>query len=147
MFYLVVVIWSILVDSCGFAIFFKGAWLAQGQSIVAYSQCPKRYMCNRWKVPRHNKTLWNASRGHISCHALYFDISAGRHGLMVKTKQPGPLFNIKILSYWYRISHWGDDKVVKSSYLHNGICYSGKMSYLYWINTLLENSRTGTSCP
>ena len=48
---------------------------------------------------------------------------------------PGPRFNIK-MSYQYRKSHWGDKTVVRSSYLHNGISYTGKMSSLYWIGTL-----------
>ena len=36
-------------------------------------------------------------------------------------------------SYQYRKSHCGDKMVVRSSYLHNGISYTGKMSSLYWI--------------
>ena len=43
----------------------------------------------------------------------------------------GPWFN-KMTSYQYRKSHCGDKTVVRSSYLHNGITYTGKMSYLYW---------------
>ena len=47
---------------------------------------------------------------------------------------PGPRFNIKMSSYQYRKSHCGDKTVVKSSYLHNGISYTGKMASFYWIN-------------
>ena len=50
--------------------------------------------------------------------------------------RPGPLFNIKTSSYQYRKSHCGDKTVVRSSYLHNGISYTGKMSSLYWIRAL-----------
>ena len=46
----------------------------------------------------------------------------------------GPWFNIKMSSYQYRKSHCGDKTVVRSSYLHNGISYTGKMSSLYWIS-------------
>ena len=42
-------------------------------------------------------------------------------------------FNIKMLSYQYRKSHCGDKTVVRSSYLHNGISYTGKTTSLYWI--------------
>ena len=49
----------------------------------------------------------------------------------------GPWFNIKMLSYQYRKSHCGDKTVVRSSYLHNGISYTGKMSSLYWIGALV----------
>ena len=48
----------------------------------------------------------------------------------------GPRFNIKMSSYQYRKSHCGDKTVVRSSYLHNGISYTGKMSSLYWIRAL-----------
>ena len=50
---------------------------------------------------------------------------------------PGHWFNIKMSSYQYRKSHCGDKTVVRSSYLHNGISYTGKMSSLYWIRALL----------
>ena len=45
----------------------------------------------------------------------------------------GPQFNTKISSNRYRKSHCGDKTVVRSSYLHNGISYTGKMTSLYWI--------------
>ena len=48
--------------------------------------------------------------------------------------QPGPWFNIKMPSYQYRKSHCGDKTVVRSSYLHNGISYTGKMTSLYWFS-------------
>ena len=49
-------------------------------------------------------------------------------------------FNIKMSSYQYKKAHCGDKTVVRSSYLHNGISYTGKMSSLYWI-------RAQESCP
>ena len=45
----------------------------------------------------------------------------------------GPWFNINILSYQYRKSHCGDKTILRPSYLHNGISYTGKMASLYWI--------------
>ena len=48
----------------------------------------------------------------------------------------GSWFNIKMSSYQYRKSHCGDKTVVRSSYLHNGISYTGKMASLYWISPL-----------
>ena len=53
---------------------------------------------------------------------------------------PGLWFNIKMTSYQYRKSHCGDKAVVRSSYLHNGISYTGKMSSLYWIGALMLKS-------
>ena len=40
-------------------------------------------------------------------------------------------------SYQYRKSHCGDKTVVRSSYLHNGISHTGKMTSLYWIRALI----------
>ena len=46
---------------------------------------------------------------------------------------PGPRFNIKMTSYQYRKSHCGDKRILRPSYLHNGISYTGKTTSLYWI--------------
>ena len=46
---------------------------------------------------------------------------------------PGPWYNIKMPSYQYRKSHWGDKTVIISSYLQNGISDNGKIVFLYWI--------------
>ena len=51
----------------------------------------------------------------------------------------GPWFNIKMSSYQYRESYCGDNMVKRSYYLHNGISYTGNMSSLYWIGTLVTN--------
>ena len=42
-------------------------------------------------------------------------------------------FNIKTTSYQYSKSHCGDKTILRPSYLYNGISYTGKMTYLYWI--------------
>ena len=39
-------------------------------------------------------------------------------------------------SYQYRKSHCGDKTVVRLSYLHNVISYTGKMTSLYWFSPL-----------
>ena len=36
-------------------------------------------------------------------------------------------------SYQYRKSHCGDKTILRLSYLHNGISYTGKTTSLYWI--------------
>ena len=48
----------------------------------------------------------------------------------------GPWFKIKMPSYQYRKSHCGAETVERSSYLHNGISYTGKMASLYWTNPI-----------
>ena len=45
-------------------------------------------------------------------------------------------FNIKMSSYQYRKSHCGDKTLLRPSYLHNGISYTGKMTSSYWIRAL-----------
>ena len=50
----------------------------------------------------------------------------------------GPWINIKMAFYQYRKSHCGDKTVVRSSYLHNGIFYTGKMTSSYWITSQLS---------
>ena len=60
-----------------------------------------------------------------------------------------PWFNIKMMSYQYRKSHCGDKTVVRSSYLHNGISYTGKMTSLYWIGALcviVQNKKSWLIC-
>ena len=48
-------------------------------------------------------------------------------------RDSGPRFNIKMSSCRYRKSHCGDKTAVRSSYLHNGISCTGKVSSLYSI--------------
>ena len=60
------------------------------------------------------------------------------------TNTSGPQFNIKMTSYQCRKSHCGDKTILRPSYLHNGISYTGKMVSLYWIRALvLEPDCTG----
>ena len=47
------------------------------------------------------------------------------------------LIQYKDSFYHYRKSYCGDKTVVRSSYLPNGISYTGKMASLYWISPLL----------
>ena len=58
----------------------------------------------------------------------------------------GGWFNIKKPSYQYRKSHCGDKTVVRSSYLHNRISYTGKMTSLYWIRAQHIVSEFDDSC-
>ena len=67
-------------------------------------------------------------------HTNLFRIDSPQNGQKYDT---GPWFNIEMSSYQYRKSHCGDKTVVRSSYLHNEISYTGKMSSLYWIRALV----------
>ena len=48
-------------------------------------------------------------------------------------KKSGPWFNIKMSSYQHRKSNCGDKTILRPSYLHNGISYTGKKTSFYWI--------------
>ena len=56
----------------------------------------------------------------------------------------GPRFSIKMSSYQYRKSHRGDKTILRPSYLHNGISYTGKMTSLYWIGAQVMTSQSVT---
>ena len=55
-----------------------------------------------------------------------------RQWLSAKQAPRGRL-NIKMSSYQYRKSYCGDKTILRPSYLHNGISYTGKTASLYWI--------------
>ena len=44
--------------------------------------------------------------------------------------EAGGWINIKMSSYQYRKSHCGDKTILRPSYLHNGISYTGKMTVI-----------------
>ena len=56
----------------------------------------------------------------------------------VRNSWAWPWFSIKMSSYQYRKSHFGDKTILQPFYLHNGISYTGKMISLYWIGPLLS---------
>ena len=70
----------------------------------------------------------------------------------------GVWINIKMSSYQYRKSHCGDETILRPSYLHNGISYTGKTTSLYWIGVQIASlghneliwccdTKDGTKCP
>ena len=52
-------------------------------------------------------------------------------------RQHGPRFNMKMTSYQHRKYHCGDKTILRPSYLHNGISYTGKTTSLYWIGAMM----------
>ena len=58
---------------------------------------------------------------------------------LVWVKYSGGWLNMKIPSNQYRKSHCGDKTILRSSYLHNGISYTGKMISLYWIRAQMTS--------
>ena len=52
----------------------------------------------------------------------------------------GGCFNINMSSYQYKKSHCGDKMILRPSYLHNGISYTGKMISIYWIRAQMQEA-------
>ena len=102
--------------------------------------CTNQFMSSWWlQMP----WCWIGSQVIINSHAdssmttmSHEYVAQQKCSRDVRRSEPGPWFNIKMSSYQYRKSHCGDKTVVRSSYLHNGISYTGKMSSLYWIGAL-----------
>ena len=106
-------------------------------SVLTFSQSA---MCNyflfhifRWvsSATSYISAWWGKRSSPFICWIVFW-------GQMIQYKDSGPWFNIKMTSYQCRKFHCGDKTVVRSSYLHNGISYTGKMSSLYWIRPLLS---------
>ena len=104
------------------------SWIKCGKLVWFYMQntpCPYISAWLSWliwieQVAVQSSKLW-----------LYFPYQSV-YSLHLWCKEPGYRFNIK-MSYRYRKSHCGDRTVVRSSYLHNRISFTGKMTSLYWI--------------
>ena len=77
--------------------------------------------------PCHDASLLPAFR---SCFSLTSYI-AGSFWVWARLMRSGGRFNIKVLPYQYRNSHCGDKTILRPSYLHNGISYTGKTAALY----------------
>ena len=75
-------------------------------------------------------TQWNLMFVHTITAIFYKHIE-------IWSWDSGPWFNIKTTSYQYRKSHCGDKTILRPSYLHNGISFTGKVSSLYWIRALI----------
>ena len=69
----------------------------------------------------------------LTCESPYL-----RKTVFILRWGPGPRFNIRMTSYQYRKSHCGDKTILRPSYLHNGISYTGKTTSLYWIRALVS---------
>ena len=53
----------------------------------------------------------------------------------------GGRININMSCYQYRKSQCGDKTILRPSYLHNGVSYTDKMTYLYWVRALVNVAR------
>ena len=125
---------------------------------------------SKWgKSPLHKKgsntknvSCHDMTMNTVNCHVNYgscFNIESvfptgstnGNHGVYIVHSKSDlyndpwiviarARLNIKMSSYQYRKSHCGDKTVVRSSYLHNGISNTSKMTSLYWIRAQVTHN-------
>ena len=119
---------------------FHWLWVIYFQSQHLYSGC-------RWLGSTQYKSYNQDGACHPSWHlgtnilVHYHCSPATVTHLKIRCQSilaPQARFNIKMSSYQYRKSHCGDKTVVRSSYLHNGIFYTGKTTFLNWIRALIS---------
>ena len=72
-------------------------------------------------------------RSHTKWYAMNVPSKQGQHHAC---RRSGGWINIRMPSYQYRNSHWGDKTILRSSYLHNGISFTSKTTSLYWFSAL-----------
>ena len=96
------------------------------------------FLWSRWrgKRSRHSRRMRNPMF-YTSGKRPIMAIWAKFHLVEISCIVAGPRFNIKMSPYQYRESHCGDKTVVRSSYLHNGISYTGKTISSHWIRALV----------
>ena len=77
---------------------------------------------------------------HCTCHCctlLYVVLFECPAGLYIQ--EPWGWFNIKMPCHQYRKFHCRGKIVLQLSSLHNGISYTGKMTYFYWLRALCSD--------
>ena len=131
------------------------AWLVFHQSVASLRWLNKLYLTHFWwwlgiclaiLVSRHGVySVYIACCGYVSCVSswspFFYNQTINYHICWYA----GPWFNIKMSSYQYWKSHCGDKTILRPSYLHNGISYTGKTTSLYRISSLA--SSTAPSLP
>ena len=97
--------------------------------------------------------FWNSSKPHRSVSNFYaWDHSEPMNHAWkeVQMKVMGVwrlsgltrvLIVIKMRSCQYGICHCGDKTILKYFYRHNGISYTGRITYIYWINPYNRQSQ------
>ena len=84
--------------------------------------------------------LWHSTTLILTLFWLCTTLILASCGILCYCTHSGSWFNIKMSSYQYRKTHCGDKTILRPSYLHNGISYTGKMTSLYWIGALGPDS-------
>ena len=78
-------------------------------------------------------SLTDGSDKLVQKHAWVGEECNGCRISQIRLRGPGYWINIQMPSYQHRKSHSGDKTILRTSYLHNGFPYTGKMTSLYCI--------------
>ena len=87
-------------------------------------------------VPVKFQSDWKSLNLNLVALSLH-KRSCSKTSVHLVDRGSGPWFNITMSSYPYRKSHCADKTILRPSYLHNGISYTGKTASLYWIGVLV----------
>ena len=103
-----------------------------------------RFAPSQWETSLQSKAVSHWLGVNLESTLCLHPHLIAQFRLIIRLQIPsGPWFNKKMPTYQYRKSYCGDKTVVRSSYLHNGISYTGKMASFYWISRLVP----GDTCP
>ena len=93
----------------------------------------------KWGPSQYKDTFYQCGISILkitTVSSLWWNSHTWKYGLYIQTGPRGLVWYSKISSYQYRKSHCGDKTILRPSYRHNGISYTGKIS-LYWIRALV----------
>ena len=124
------VLTGILKLACNFLLMIHHLWSATLPYEIITTQWKSSNVCNEIVIMYAN--MYGISCMYMNNFCLWILV----YSTFAISASPGPRFNIKMSSYQYRKSHCGDKTFVRSSYLHNGISYTGKVTSLYWFSPL-----------
>ena len=111
----------------GDAIWRHGTRSTLAQVMACCLLAPSHYLKQCWLII--GEVLWHSSQGII----LTWCEDTNQWNEIENCSFKMARFNIKMISYQHRKSHCRDETILRPSYLHNGISYTGKMTSLYWI--------------
>ena len=109
--------------------------LEETKYIFVCVSCRDHFVPSQWEKTLHCNVIshWLGAYTKWSLILSFLDIDTSGMGEIQPEGRPGGWIKIKMPSYQYRKSHCGDKKILRPSYLHNGISYTGKTTSLYWI--------------
>ena len=110
-------------------------WNAQLHSKLSNYLQTTAKLCSGWDTPEYIPNRFVQYQSYSFINLKCFEILPLNVDWILK-KKSGGWFNIK-MSYQYRKSHYRNKTILRPSYLQNGISYTCKTTYSYWIRVLV----------